>query len=73
MGPRDHRDGRMKTPRGTNLKERDAAEKKLQDRAREDFNYSFKREQLAIMDKLNDGRAALEKDIKLRRETLATP
>jgi hypothetical protein len=50
-------------------KERDAAEKKLQDRAREDFNYSFKREQQAIKDKLNDEKAALEKEIKLKRET----
>jgi Ohr subfamily peroxiredoxin len=51
------------------VKERDAAEKKLQDRAREDFNYAFKREQQAIQDKLNDEKAALEKEIKLKRET----
>lgn len=51
------------------VKERDAAEKKTQDRAREDFNYAFKREQQAIKDKLNDEKLALEKEIKLRRET----
>jgi len=50
-------------------KERDAAEKKAQERAREDFNYNFKREQQAIKDKLNDEKSALEKDIKLKRET----
>jgi hypothetical protein len=51
------------------VKERDAAEKKAQDRAREDFNYAFKREQQAIKDKLNDEKAALEKEIKFKRET----
>jgi len=51
------------------VKERDAAEKKAQDRAREDFNYGFKREQQAVKDKLNDERTALEKEIKLKRET----
>jgi len=51
------------------IKERDAAEKKMQDRAREDFNYAFKREQQAIKDKLNDEKLTLEKEIKLRRET----
>lgn len=51
------------------VKERDAAEKKAQDRAREDFNYNFKREQQAIKDKLADEKAALEKEIKFRRET----
>ena len=50
-------------------KERDAAEKKAQDRAREDFNYGFKREQQAVKDKLNDEKTTLEKDLKLRRET----
>ena len=50
-------------------KERDAAEKKAQDRAREDFAYNFKREQQAIKDKLNDEKITLEKEIKLKRET----
>ncbi|MGH7973694.1 MAG: hypothetical protein ACREIC_33670, partial [Limisphaerales bacterium] len=53
----------------TEIKERDAVEKKAQDRAREDFNYAFKREQQAIKDKLNDEKSALEKEIKLKRET----
>jgi hypothetical protein len=51
------------------VKERDAAEKKAQDRAREDFSYAFKREQQAVKDKLNDEKGALEKEIKLKRET----
>src|SRR6266576_5997859 len=58
-----------KKARETEIKERDAAEKKAQDRAREDFNYTFKREQQAIKDKLNDEKIALEKEIKLKRET----
>jgi hypothetical protein len=53
----------------TEVKERDAAEKKTQDRVREDFNYTFKREQQAIKDKLNDEKLTLEKEIKLKRET----
>src|SRR5882672_10860674 len=37
----------------TELREREAVEKKVRDREREDFYYSFKREQQAIKDKLN--------------------
>ena len=51
------------------IKERDAAEKKAQDRSREDFNYGFRREQQAVKDKLNDEKTALDKEIKLKRET----
>src|SRR6266581_2189703 len=51
------------------VKERDAVEKKAQERAREDFAYNFKREQQAIKDKLNDEKITLEKEIKLKRET----
>lgn len=58
-----------KKAREAEIKERDAAEKKAQDRAREDFNYAFKREQQAVKDKLNDEKIALEKEIKLKRET----
>jgi hypothetical protein len=50
------------------LKERDAAEKKAREREREEFSYAFKRDQQAIKDKLNDEKAALEKEIKLKRE-----
>ncbi len=50
------------------LKERDALEKKARDREREDFTYNFKREQQTIKDKLNDEKATLEKEIKLKRE-----
>ncbi len=52
------------------IKERDAAEKKAQDRAREDFNYAFRREQQAVKDKLTDEKTALEKEIKLKREVI---
>lgn len=58
-----------KKARETDIKERDAVEKKAQDRAREDFNYAFKREQQAVKDKLNDEKTALEKELKLKRET----
>jgi hypothetical protein len=51
------------------VKERDAAEKKVRDREREDFTYGFKRDQQAIKDKLNDEKTALEKEIKIKRET----
>ena len=51
------------------FKERDTAEKKAREREREEFNYAFKRDAQAIKDKLNDEKAALEKDIKLKRET----
>src|SRR6266702_8465884 len=57
-----------KKARETEIKERDAAEKKIQERAREDFNYAFKREQQAIKDKLNDEKITVEKEIKLKRE-----
>ena len=50
------------------LKERDSTEKKARDREREEFTYAFKRDQQAIKDKLNDEKATLEKEIKLKRE-----
>ncbi len=51
------------------IKERDASEKKVRDREREDFAYNFKREQQSIKDKLNDEKITLEKEIKLKRES----
>ncbi len=39
------------------------------DREREDFIYNFKREQQSLKDKLNDEKTALEKEIKVRKET----
>ena len=50
------------------LKDRDSAEKKARDREREEFTYAFKRDQQAVKDKLNDEKAALEKEIKLKKE-----
>ncbi len=58
-----------KKTREAESKERDATEKKARDREREDFAYAFKRDQQAIKDKLNDEKAALEKEIKIKRET----
>jgi hypothetical protein len=51
------------------LRERDAAEKRARDREREELTYNFKRDQQAIKDKLNDEKAALEKEIQLKKET----
>ncbi|HXP61830.1 MAG TPA: hypothetical protein VN829_15150 [Dongiaceae bacterium] len=50
------------------LKERDSTEKKARERERDEFYYVFKRDQQTIKDKLNDEKAALEKEIKLKRE-----
>lgn len=50
------------------LKERDGSEKKARDREREDFLYNFKRDQQTMKDKLADEKAALEKDIAVKRE-----
>jgi hypothetical protein len=50
------------------LKERDASEKKVRDREREDLIYNFKRDQQTMKDKLADEKAALEKDIAVKRE-----
>ena len=76
---REELEGEMNTRRGAwelekkaheaELKERDATEKKARDREREDFTYAFKRDQQAIKDKLNDEKTALEKEIKIKRET----
>ena len=57
-----------KKAREAELKERDATEKKARDRERDDFTYVFKRDQQTIKDKLNDEKAALEKEIKVKRE-----
>jgi hypothetical protein len=43
--------------------------RKSREREREDFTYGFKRDQQAIKDKLNDEKTALEKEIKIKRET----
>ncbi len=50
------------------LRERDAAEKKARDREKEQFEYAFKRDQQALRDKLADEKAALDKDLKLKKE-----
>jgi hypothetical protein len=50
------------------LRERDAAEKKARERDKEQFDYAFKREQQSLRDKLNDEKATLEKELRLKRE-----
>jgi len=54
--------------REAEAKEREAAERKNREREKEDYLYGFKREQQAMRDKLNDEKAALEKEIKRQRE-----
>lgn len=53
------------------LREREALEKKARERDKEEFAYLFKREQQAARDKLNDEKAALEKEILAKRESMA--
>ncbi len=49
-------------------KERDALDKKTRDREKEEFGYLFKREQQGLRDKLNDEKAVLDKEIRLKKE-----
>jgi hypothetical protein len=49
-------------------RERELAEKKARDREKEQFDYGFKREQQALRDKLNDEKATLEKELRLKKE-----
>ena len=50
-------------------RERDTAEKKARDREKEQFEYAFKRDQQSARDKLNDEKATLEKELRLKKET----
>ena len=52
------------------VKERDAEEKKRHDREKEDFTYTFKREQQLSKDKFEDEKAKLGKEIQLKREEM---
>lgn len=51
------------------VRERDATEKKARDREREQFEYAFKRDQQAMRDKAADQQGALEKELRLKKET----
>ncbi len=53
------------------LRERDALEKKAREREKEEFSYFFKRDQQATRDKLNDEKAALEREILGKRESVS--
>lgn len=50
------------------VRERDSTEKKARDREKEQFDYAFKREQQGLRDKLNDEKATLEKELRLKKE-----
>jgi hypothetical protein len=50
-------------------RERDAAEKKARDREKEEFLYTFKREQQSMRDQLNDEKKKLEQELQSTRET----
>ncbi len=51
-------------------KERDSAEKKRQTREKEEFEYSFKREQQLVTDRFTYEKAKLEKELKDKKEQL---
>jgi len=55
--------------RDAEQREREIAEKKARDREKEQFDYAFKRDQQALRDKLNDEKTALDKELRLKRET----
>lgn len=59
-----------KAERDREAKEWAAAEKKRRDREREDFQYGFERDKKQIMDRMEDEKARLEKEIQLRQEEL---
>ena len=52
------------------VKERDAAEKKRQAREKEEFEYTFKREQKLATDRFTYEKAKLEKELKDKKEQL---
>jgi hypothetical protein len=52
------------------VKERDTAEKKRQTREKEEFEYSFKREQQLATDRFTYEKAKLEKELKDKKEQL---
>lgn len=52
----------------TKIKERDAEDEKARLRKKEEYDYAFKREQQLAMDKSNDEKAKMEKEIQLKRE-----
>lgn len=60
---------REKKTHDAEIRERDASEKKTREREKEEFAYAFKRDQQGIKDKLNDEKAALEKELHRKRET----
>jgi hypothetical protein len=60
-----------KKNREAEIRERDVIEKKNREREKEEFAYLSKREQQSVRDKLNDEKAALEKEILAKRESAA--
>jgi len=60
-----------KAERDREAKEWAATEKKRRDREREDFQYGFERDKKQIMDRMEDEKSRLEKEIQLRQEELS--
>ena len=52
------------------IKEKDTMEAKKRERGREDYSYSFKREQQLAKDKFEDEKAKIEKEIHLKKEQM---
>lgn len=61
---------REKQERDAESKEWAAAEKKRRDREKEEFGYSFEREQKLLKDRFADEKEKLEKEIKFKKEQL---
>ena len=52
------------------IKERDIAEKKRREREKDDYEYSFKREQKLTKDKFEDEKSKLEKESQVKKEQM---
>ncbi|RJP58178.1 MAG: hypothetical protein C4549_04225 [Deltaproteobacteria bacterium] len=61
---------RDKKIREADVKEREAAEMKRQEREKEEYHYAFKREQQIAKDKFEDEKAKLGRDIQLKKEQM---
>lgn len=60
--------GKEKKGLEAEIKERDAAEAKRREREKEEYGYTFKREQWLAKDKFEDEKAKTEKEIQLKKE-----
>ena len=62
--------GKEKKGHESEIKERDAAEAKRREREKEEYGYSFKREQDLAKDRFEDEKVTTEKDIQLKKEQM---